>query len=120
MSVGRLPSETSCLFFASISIADFGILFLIPNSSTHINLQTSTSNLTSILITTTPTSSTSPTSPAPTMSHLKFYAYADHGLRLRDMMHYSQAVRVGDRIECSGQCTFFSSHSPSQLTNSSP
>ncbi|KAL9020659.1 MAG: hypothetical protein Q9185_002107 [Variospora sp. 1 TL-2023] len=37
------------------------------------------------------------------MSQLQYYAYADHGLRLRERSSYHQAVRVGDRIECSGQ-----------------
>lgn len=39
------------------------------------------------------------------MSHLQYFAYPEHGERLRGIMHYSQAVRIGDRIECSGQCT---------------
>jgi len=39
------------------------------------------------------------------MSHLTYFAYPEHGIRLREQLHYSQAVRVGDRIECSGQCT---------------
>ncbi|KAM0276160.1 hypothetical protein ACHAQH_007012 [Verticillium albo-atrum] len=38
------------------------------------------------------------------MSHLKYFAYADHGIRLREQLNYSQAVRINDRIECSGQC----------------
>ncbi|KAL2759918.1 hypothetical protein ACRALDRAFT_1026717 [Sodiomyces alcalophilus JCM 7366] len=38
------------------------------------------------------------------MSHLQYFAYPDHGVRLQEAMHYSQAVRVGDRIECAGQC----------------
>ena len=37
------------------------------------------------------------------MSHLKYYAYEPFGSRQRQNFHYSQAVRVGDRIECSGQ-----------------
>lgn len=37
------------------------------------------------------------------MSQLQYYAYADHGVRLRERNSYHQAVRVGDRIECSGQ-----------------
>ncbi|KAF3353181.1 hypothetical protein VDGD_07123 [Verticillium dahliae] len=37
------------------------------------------------------------------MSHLKYYAYEGVGVRNREMYKYSQAVRVGDRIECSGQ-----------------
>lgn len=37
------------------------------------------------------------------MSHLKFYAYEGHGVRQQKVFRYSQAVRIGDRIECSGQ-----------------
>ncbi|EHK25837.1 uncharacterized protein TRIVIDRAFT_55144 [Trichoderma virens Gv29-8] len=37
------------------------------------------------------------------MSHLKYYSYEGVGVRNRDIFSYSQAVRVGDRIECSGQ-----------------
>jgi len=37
------------------------------------------------------------------MSTLQYYAYPDHGVRLREKNSYSQAVRVGDRIECAGQ-----------------
>ena len=37
------------------------------------------------------------------MSHLQYYAYEGVGTRNRDLHGYSQAVRVGDRIECSGQ-----------------
>ncbi|KAM3458687.1 hypothetical protein MY3296_000445 [Beauveria thailandica] len=37
------------------------------------------------------------------MSHLKYYAYKDLGVKQRKDFHYSQAVRVGDRIECAGQ-----------------
>ncbi|KAL8882493.1 MAG: hypothetical protein Q9198_000522 [Flavoplaca austrocitrina] len=37
------------------------------------------------------------------MSQLRYYAYADHGVHLREINSYHQAVRVGDRIECSGQ-----------------
>ncbi|KAK1622823.1 L-PSP endoribonuclease family protein [Colletotrichum phormii] len=37
------------------------------------------------------------------MSHLQYYAYADHGVRQRRNFSYSQAVRIGDRIECAGQ-----------------
>ncbi|KAM0342398.1 hypothetical protein ACHAPU_009585 [Fusarium lateritium] len=37
------------------------------------------------------------------MSHLKFYAYQGHGVTQQKNFHYSQAVRIGDRIECSGQ-----------------
>ena len=37
------------------------------------------------------------------MSNLKYYAYPGWGEFARDNLGYSQAVRVGDRIELSGQ-----------------
>jgi hypothetical protein len=37
------------------------------------------------------------------MSGLKFYSYEGVGKRNEENYHYSQAVRLGDRIECSGQ-----------------
>ncbi|CAG9951555.1 unnamed protein product [Clonostachys rosea f. rosea IK726] len=37
------------------------------------------------------------------MSHLKYYAYEGQGVEKRLNFSYNQAVRVGDRIECSGQ-----------------
>ncbi|KAJ1323462.1 Endoribonuclease L-PSP [Microdochium nivale] len=37
------------------------------------------------------------------MSHLQYYSYEGVGVRNREIYSYSQAVRVGDRIECSGQ-----------------
>lgn len=37
------------------------------------------------------------------MSHLQYYAYKGVGERNRERNGYQQAVRVGDRIECSGQ-----------------
>ncbi|EMR63771.1 putative l-psp endoribonuclease family protein [Eutypa lata UCREL1] len=37
------------------------------------------------------------------MSHLQYYHYEKHGVRQREAFSYSQAVRVGDRIECAGQ-----------------
>ncbi|KAK9238588.1 Endoribonuclease L-PSP/chorismate mutase-like protein [Lipomyces kononenkoae] len=37
------------------------------------------------------------------MSHLNYYAYNGVGERNRAQFWYSQAVRVADRIECSGQ-----------------
>lgn len=37
------------------------------------------------------------------MSHLKYYSYEGVGVRNREIFGYSQAVRVGDRIECAGQ-----------------
>ena len=39
------------------------------------------------------------------MSHLQYYAYEGVGTRNRAKFSYSQAVRVGDRIECAGQGT---------------
>ncbi|KAJ5954286.1 L-PSP endoribonuclease family protein, partial [Penicillium viridicatum] len=40
------------------------------------------------------------------MSHLIYYNYDDFGKLLRKRNKYSQAVRIGDRIECSGQGTY--------------
>ncbi|KAJ4299579.1 hypothetical protein N0V90_004825 [Kalmusia sp. IMI 367209] len=37
------------------------------------------------------------------MSHLQYYAYKGVGERNLEQYRYQQAVRVGDRIECSGQ-----------------
>lgn len=37
------------------------------------------------------------------MSNLQYYAYPDMGRILLEKHRYQQAVRVGDRIECSGQ-----------------
>lgn len=37
------------------------------------------------------------------MSHLPYFAYPGVGEENRENYHYSQAVRVGDRIECAGQ-----------------
>jgi hypothetical protein len=37
------------------------------------------------------------------MSHLQYYAYPGVGERNRKQFRYSQAVRIGDRIECAGQ-----------------
>ncbi|PQE15340.1 l-psp endoribonuclease family protein [Rutstroemia sp. NJR-2017a BBW] len=37
------------------------------------------------------------------MSHLQYYAYPGVGEANREKYRYSQAVRVGDRIECAGQ-----------------
>lgn len=38
-----------------------------------------------------------------TMSHLTYYSYDGVGKRNREQYKYSQAVRIGDRIECSEQ-----------------
>ena len=37
------------------------------------------------------------------MAHLQYFTYPDFGVVLGDQSYYSQAVRIGDRIECSGQ-----------------
>ncbi|KHO00393.1 Endoribonuclease L-PSP/chorismate mutase-like protein [Metarhizium album ARSEF 1941] len=37
------------------------------------------------------------------MSHLQYFAYEKFGVRQREVAGYSQAVRVGDRIEVAGQ-----------------
>ncbi|KAK7432944.1 hypothetical protein QQZ08_000415 [Neonectria magnoliae] len=37
------------------------------------------------------------------MSHLKYYAYEKAGVNKKAQFKYSQAVRIGDRIECAGQ-----------------
>lgn len=52
-----------------------------------------------------------PTHHSVTMSTLQYYAYPDQGVRLREKSSYSQAVRVGDRIECAGQGMIFRQHS---------
>lgn len=44
------------------------------------------------------------------MSHLTFSAYPGAGEWMRDNLGFSQAVRVGDRIECSGQGKSFPRH----------
>ena len=54
-----------------------------------------------------------------TMSHLTYYNYDGVGTHNRDKFHYSQAVRIGDRIECSGQGTVYFSliHHSTHCTN---
>lgn len=37
------------------------------------------------------------------MSDLQYYAYKGVGETNREKYRYSQAVRVGDRVECAGQ-----------------
>ncbi|KAI5241793.1 hypothetical protein E4T42_07883 [Aureobasidium subglaciale] len=37
------------------------------------------------------------------MSHSRYYAYDGLGVTQQTKFHYSQAVRIGDRIECAGQ-----------------
>lgn len=39
------------------------------------------------------------------MAHLQYYAYPGRGAAQRERCWYSQAVRIGDRIECAGQGT---------------
>ncbi|KAK9482232.1 Endoribonuclease L-PSP/chorismate mutase-like protein [Lipomyces starkeyi] len=38
------------------------------------------------------------------MSHLQYYNYEGFGKKQQEKFWYSQAVRIGDRIECAGQC----------------
>ena len=45
------------------------------------------------------------------MSQLQYTSYEGYGQRVKRDLHYSQAVRIGDTIECSGQGKF----SPSAL-----
>lgn len=47
------------------------------------------------------------------MSHLKYFNYPGWGTQWADT--YSQAVRVGDRIECAGQGAFASALAPQWL-----
>ncbi|KAE8332717.1 Endoribonuclease L-PSP/chorismate mutase-like protein [Aspergillus sergii] len=37
------------------------------------------------------------------MSHLQYFSYKGFGEHMREVLSYSQAVRIGDRIEISGQ-----------------
>ncbi|PHH86147.1 hypothetical protein CDD83_10655 [Cordyceps sp. RAO-2017] len=37
------------------------------------------------------------------MSHLKWYAYEGQGVNFKKLYSFSQATRIGDTIECSGQ-----------------
>ncbi|KAK8044113.1 hypothetical protein PG993_004137 [Apiospora rasikravindrae] len=37
------------------------------------------------------------------MAHLQYFTYPEYGAVLGEQSYYSQAVRIGDRIECSGQ-----------------
>ena len=37
------------------------------------------------------------------MAHLQYFTYPEFGAVLSNESYYSQAVRIGDRIECSGQ-----------------
>ena len=42
------------------------------------------------------------------MANLTYYAYDGVGKRNQEEFRYSQAVRVGNRIECAGQGTIVS------------
>jgi len=37
------------------------------------------------------------------MSHLQYFDYEGFGDKMKGYLNYSQAVRIGDRIEISGQ-----------------
>ncbi|KAK8023356.1 hypothetical protein PG991_006595 [Apiospora marii] len=37
------------------------------------------------------------------MAHLQYFTYPEYGALLGNQSYYSQAVRIGDGIECSGQ-----------------
>ncbi|KAL4995200.1 Endoribonuclease L-PSP/chorismate mutase-like protein [Aspergillus recurvatus] len=37
------------------------------------------------------------------MSHLQYFSYKGFGEHMREVLSYNQAVRIGDRIEVSGQ-----------------
>ncbi|KAK7943927.1 YjgF-like protein [Apiospora aurea] len=37
------------------------------------------------------------------MAHLQYFTYPEFGAVLGEQSYYSQAVRIGDRVECSGQ-----------------
>ena len=37
------------------------------------------------------------------MAHLQYFNYPNYGVKMRVEYGYSQAVRIGNRIECSGQ-----------------
>lgn len=43
--------------------------------------------------------------PSAIMSGLKYYSYEGFGQAAAENFYYSQAVRVGNRIECAGQGT---------------
>jgi hypothetical protein len=49
------------------------------------------------------------------MSHLEYYNYEGYGKRAAKDIWYSQAVRVGDIIECSGQGATFLPLAPLSL-----
>lgn len=41
------------------------------------------------------------------MSHLQYFSYKGFGEHMREALSYNQAVRIGDRIEISGQGTLY-------------
>lgn len=57
------------------------------------------------------------------MSHLQYFDYEGFGRKYRKVIHYAQAVRVGDTIETSGQgkqnhastCAIPQNHKPRHL-----
>jgi enamine deaminase RidA (YjgF/YER057c/UK114 family) len=44
------------------------------------------------------------------MSHLEYFSYPGFGEHMRETLSYSQAVRIGDRIEISGQGMLSTTH----------
>ena len=46
------------------------------------------------------------------MAHLQYFNYAGYGETAKENYHYSQAVRVGDSVHCSGQGGY-TPHDPS-------
>lgn len=42
------------------------------------------------------------------MSKLQYFDYEGFGEQMKEHVNYSQAVRIGDKIEISGQGTLFS------------
>jgi hypothetical protein len=54
------------------------------------------------------------------MSHLQYYAYPGKGESAKKNFKYSQAVRVGDRIECAGQGNLHHNATESLVTNNRP
>ena len=48
------------------------------------------------------------------MAHLQYYAYEARGKQNQQNMHFSSAVRIGSRVEVSGQSTSHLSHVSAQ------
>jgi hypothetical protein len=48
------------------------------------------------------------------MSHLQYYCYDGWGQKAKRDFNYSQAVRIGDRIECAGQGMKIQGHCPNK------